>query len=196
MTPMLFLTMLSKVKSSLPNLTNTPVLSANTTLEKSTIFIRDSETVVDPHSMSAVSLTITSNLATYVSPVVGKLPVPAVDTALVLKVLEPLWTRKPETASRVRGRMEAVLDWAKVRGYRTGENPARWRGHLDHLLPAKAKVRKVEHHAALPNFTSAGVCNGINVEMLVTDRCADEDAVHYNGFPALKLSLEPSGITQ
>src|SRR5262249_44440087 len=84
------------------------------------------------------------------SPVVGKLPVAAVDTGLVLKVLEPIWTKKPETASRVRGRMEAVLDWAKVRGYRTGENPARWRGHLDHLLPAKAKVRKVEHHAALP----------------------------------------------
>jgi integrase len=91
-----------------------------------------------------------NTLATYVSPAVGKLPVSAVDTGLVLKVLEPIWTRKPETASRVRGRMEAVLDWAKVRGYRTGENPARWRGHLDHLLPAKAKVRKVEHHAALP----------------------------------------------
>jgi integrase len=90
-----------------------------------------------------------NTLATYVSPVVGKLPVSAVDTGLVLKVLEPIWTRKPETASRVRGRMEAVLDWAKARGYRAGENPARWRGHLDHLLPAKAKVRKVEHHAAL-----------------------------------------------
>ena len=91
-----------------------------------------------------------NTLATYVSPVVGKLPVSAVDAGLVLKVLEPIWTKKPETASRVRGRMEAVLDWAKARGYRTGENPARWRGHLDHLLPAKAKVRKVEHHAALP----------------------------------------------
>jgi integrase len=91
-----------------------------------------------------------NTLSTYVSPVVGKLTVSAVDTGLVLKVLEPIWARKPETASRVRGRMEAVLDWAKVRGYRTGENPARWRGHLDHLLPAKAKVRKVEHHAALP----------------------------------------------
>src|SRR5262244_3236335 len=91
-----------------------------------------------------------NTLATYASPVVGKLPVSAVDTGLVLKVLEPIWTKKPETASRVRGRMEAVLDWAKVRGYCTGENPARWRGHLDHLLPAKAKVRKVEHHAALP----------------------------------------------
>jgi integrase len=91
-----------------------------------------------------------NTLSTYVSPVLGKLPVAAVDTGLVLKVLEPIWARKPETASRVRGRMEAVLDWAKVRGYRTGENPARWRGHLDHLLPAKSKVRKVEHHAALP----------------------------------------------
>src|SRR5262249_1919284 len=90
-----------------------------------------------------------NTLATYVSPVVGKLPVPAVDSGIVHKVREPTWTRKPATASRVRGGIEAVLGWAKARGYRTGENPARWRGHLDHLLPAKAKVRKVEHHAAL-----------------------------------------------
>jgi integrase len=68
----------------------------------------------------------------------------------VLKVLEPIWKVKPETASRVRGRIEAILDWAKVRGLRQGENPARWRGHLDHLLPAKTKVRRVKHHAALP----------------------------------------------
>ena len=92
----------------------------------------------------------TNTLATYVSPVIGQLPVAAVDTGLVLKVVEPIWSKKPETASRVRGRIEVVLDWAKVRGYRDGENPARWRGHLDHLLPAKSKVRKVEHHAALP----------------------------------------------
>src|SRR5262249_11664571 len=76
-----------------------------------------------------------NTLATYVSPVVGKLPVSAADTGLVLKVLEPIWTRKPETASRVRGRMEAVLDWAKARGYRTGENPARWRGPLPRARP-------------------------------------------------------------
>jgi integrase len=68
----------------------------------------------------------------------------------VLKVLEPIWTAKPETAGRVRGRVESILDWAKARGYRTGENPARWKGHLDQLLPARSKVRKVEHHAALP----------------------------------------------
>jgi integrase len=97
----------------------------------------------------------TSTLATYVTPVFGKLPVQSVDVALVMKALEPIWNTKPETASRVRGRIERVLDWAQMRGYRDGENPARWRGHLDHLLPARAKVRKVEHHAALPYIEAA-----------------------------------------
>jgi integrase len=92
----------------------------------------------------------TATLTTYVTPVCGHLSVGAIDTGLVLKVLEPIWAKKSETASRVRGRIESVLDWAKVRGYRTGENPARWRGHLDKLLPAKSKVRRVEHHPALP----------------------------------------------
>jgi integrase len=73
-----------------------------------------------------------------------------IDVALILAILEPIWTKKPETASRVRGRVESVLDWARVRGYRTGENPARWRGHLDHLLPKKSKLRKVKPHPALP----------------------------------------------
>jgi integrase len=91
-----------------------------------------------------------ATLATYAEPVIGGLSVQAVDTSLVLKVIEPLWTTKPETASRVRGRIEAVLDWASARGFRAGENPARWRGHLDKLLPARGKVRKVEHHSALP----------------------------------------------
>ena len=71
-----------------------------------------------------------ATLATYAERVIGCLPVAAIDTALVLKVLEPIWTTKPETAGRVRGRIECILDWAKVRGYRAGENPARWRGHL------------------------------------------------------------------
>jgi len=75
--------------------------------------------------------------------------VQAIDMALVLKVIEPIWTEKPETAGRLRGRMESILDWARVRGYREGENPARWRGHLDKALPARSKVRKVKHHAAL-----------------------------------------------
>ncbi len=91
-----------------------------------------------------------NTLTTYATPVFGKLPVAAVDTALVTKVIEPLWTTKPETASRVRGRIERVLDWATTRGYRVGDNPARWRGHLDNLLPARSKVRRVKHHAALP----------------------------------------------
>jgi integrase len=91
-----------------------------------------------------------ATLGTYAEPVIGKLSVQAIDTALVLKVLEPIWTTKPETAGRVRGRIEAILDWAKARGYRASENPARWRGHLDKLLPARGKVRRVEHHAAMP----------------------------------------------
>lgn len=91
-----------------------------------------------------------ATLATYAFPVIGVLPVEAVDLGLVLKILEPIWREKPETAGRLRGRLESVLDWAAVRGYRQGDNPARWRGHLDKLLPARSKVRKVEHHAALP----------------------------------------------
>jgi integrase len=91
-----------------------------------------------------------ATLSTYAYPTIGALPVQAIDTALVLKVLEPIWTTKPETAGRLRGRMENILDFAKARGYREGENPARWRGHLDKLLPALSKVRQVEHHAALP----------------------------------------------
>jgi integrase len=91
-----------------------------------------------------------STLAQHVHPTLGALPVAAIDTGLVLKAIEPIWKTIPETASRVRGRIESVLDWAKARGYRSGENPARWRGHLDDLLPARRKLAKVEHHAALP----------------------------------------------
>jgi integrase len=90
-----------------------------------------------------------ATLSTYAYPEIGGLPVQAIDSSLVLKVLEPIWTAKPETASRVRGRLESVLDFAKARGYRGDENPARWRGHLDKLLPARSKVRQIEHHAAL-----------------------------------------------
>ncbi len=91
-----------------------------------------------------------ATLSTYASPVFGALPVAAVDVGMVMRVLEPIWSTKNETAHRVRGRVESVLDWAKAREYRTGENPARWKGHLDKLLPARGKVRKVKHHAALP----------------------------------------------
>lgn len=91
-----------------------------------------------------------NTLATYVHPAFGSLPVQDVNTTLVMNALEPIWTTKPETASRVRGRVESVLDWAKVRGLRTGENPARWRGHLDKLLPKRSKAKAVKHHPALP----------------------------------------------
>lgn len=89
-------------------------------------------------------------LEIYVYPVFGDVPVQAVDIALVMKVLDPLWRTKTETASRVRGRVETILDWASVRGYRSGENPARWRGHLQRALPARSRIQKVQHHKALP----------------------------------------------
>jgi integrase len=91
-----------------------------------------------------------ATLKTYAEPTLGALPVQVVDTALVLRVLEPIWTEKPETANRLRGRIESILDFAKAREWREGENPARWRGHLDKLLPPRSKVQSVSHHAALP----------------------------------------------
>jgi integrase len=86
----------------------------------------------------------------YVRPVLGDLPVGSVDTGAVVKIIEPLWRDKTETASRLRGRIESILDYAKARGWHTAENPARWRGHLDQLLPKRSKVQRVGHHAALP----------------------------------------------
>jgi len=91
----------------------------------------------------------TSTLATYAYPVIGNLGVQHIGQELILKILEPIWKTKTETASRLRGRLESVLDWSTVRGYRSGENPARWKGHLDKLLAAPGKIQKVEHHPAL-----------------------------------------------
>ena len=91
-----------------------------------------------------------STLATYASPVIGALPVADVDTALVVKVLAPIWNTKNETATRLRGRIESILDWATVSSFRQGENPARWRGHLDNLLANPNKVAPVKNHPALP----------------------------------------------
>ncbi len=92
----------------------------------------------------------TNTLATYASPAFGSLPVSQIETALVMRVLEPIWASKTETASRVRGRIEKILDWCKTHGYRQGENPARWKGHLENLLSAPKKTKTVEHHPALP----------------------------------------------
>lgn len=92
----------------------------------------------------------TATLETYAFPVLGEMLVCDVETAHVLRLLEPVWRTKAETASRLRGRIENILDWATVQKYRSGDNPARWRGHLDKLLPARSKVQKVQHHPALP----------------------------------------------
>jgi integrase len=91
-----------------------------------------------------------STIDAYVNPVFGDLAVADVATVHVLAALEPIWLTTPETASRLRGRIETILDFAKARGWRLGENPAAWKGHLALTLPARSKVAKVEHHAALP----------------------------------------------
>jgi integrase len=92
-----------------------------------------------------------ASLTAHIPPAIGTLPVSAVGVGHVLRVLEPIWTRIPETATRVRSRIESVLEWARVHGYRgDGANPARWRGHLDHLLPDRKRLARVKHHAALP----------------------------------------------
>jgi len=126
-----------------------------------------------------------ATLATYAEPIVGTLPVQTIDTALIMKVLEqavrdagtepavPLWRARPETASRLRGRIEAILDWAKVRGYRDGENPARWRGHLAKLLPAGAKVWKVKHYAALPYAELPGFMAALREQESISARALE-----------------------
>jgi integrase len=92
----------------------------------------------------------TNTIGTYANPTIGAISVQDVDTALVMKVLESIWSVKPETANRLRNRIELVLSWAAARGYRNGENPARWRGHLDKLLPKRSNVQQVKHFSALP----------------------------------------------
>lgn len=92
----------------------------------------------------------TATLETYAMPVFGDAPVSRIDTEIVLKALRQIWEKKPETATRLRQRIEAVIDWAIAHGYRQGTNPARWRGHLDKLLPRRSKVRAVAHHPAMP----------------------------------------------
>ena len=114
-----------------------------------------------------------ATLATYAYPVIGALPVQAVDTDLVLKVLEPIWTAKLETASRVRGRIESILDFAKARGYRDGENPGRLRGHLSNLLAAHSRVRQVEHHAALPYAELPAFLAGLHEQEGVAPRALE-----------------------
>jgi len=91
-----------------------------------------------------------STLKTYASPIVGKLPVSEIGLNHIIQILEPIWLTKTETAKRLRGRIENVLSWATVTGFRTGDNPARWKGHLENVLPKPSKVAKVKHHPSLP----------------------------------------------
>jgi integrase len=114
-----------------------------------------------------------ATLKDYASPVFGHLPVQDIDTGLVMQVIEPLWRTKTETASRTRQRIEAVLDWATVREYRQGANPARWRGHLQKLLPAKAKVRALEHLAAMPYADVPAFMADLRKRESVSARCLE-----------------------
>ena len=97
-----------------------------------------------------------NTLQTYANPVLGNLAVKDIELAHVMEVLKPIWTTKTETASRVRGRIEKVLAWATVHGYRDGDNPARWKSNLDVVLPAQNKTTTVKHHAALP-YSEIGI---------------------------------------
>ena len=91
-----------------------------------------------------------STLETYAFPIIGDMPVCDIETQHVHQLLAKIWHEKTETAARLRGRIENILGYATTAGYRTGDNPARWRGHLEHLLPARSKIQKIRHHAALP----------------------------------------------
>ena len=97
-----------------------------------------------------------STLTTYAYPVLGDMPVSEIDTDEIVQVLDPIWATKTETATRLRGRIEAILAWATVRRYRAGLNPARWKGHLDQLLAKPSRLQKVQHHAALPYSDAPG----------------------------------------
>ncbi len=112
------------------------------------------ETYIDDHKYAWKNAKHASQwrntLRDYVYPVFGTKAVDAIDTPMVVAALRPIWHTKTETATRVRQRIENILDWAKVSGYRSQENPARWRGHLDHLLPKPEKIKAAKHHAALP----------------------------------------------
>jgi integrase len=124
-----------------------------------------------------------TTLKTYVYPVFGDLPVQSIDTGLVMKVIEPIWATKTETASRLRGRIEAILDWATARKFRDRENPARWKGHLDNLLPKPSKVQKVKHHAALPYADTGGFVAALRTQ----------DGVSASGLEFLVLTAARTG---
>ena len=114
-----------------------------------------------------------NTISTYASPVIGNLAVSDIETPHIMKVLDPLWREKTETATRLRGRIEKILGWATVRGYRTGDNPARWKGHLESLLPDPAKVAVRKHHAALPWPDMAGFMTELRKQDRVSARALE-----------------------
>ncbi len=115
----------------------------------------------------------TNTLNTYASPVFGNLPVAVIDTGLVMKCLAPIWERKTETASRVRGRIESVLGWATTSGYRTGENPARWKGHLQNLLATISKSSRIKNHPSLPWQRISEFLSGLRTREGVSPRAVE-----------------------
>lgn len=114
-----------------------------------------------------------NTLSQYAFPVFGDLDVKAIDTGLITKCLEPIWLTKNETAGRVRGRIESILDWATVHEYRNGVNPARWRGHLDKLLAKPSKVQKTEHHKALPYMEINGFIGQLRQQDGIAAKCLE-----------------------
>jgi integrase len=122
---------------------------------------------------TAHELTWVTSLATYAGPIMGRLLVRDVDVTHVLAALEPIWSTKTETAARVRGRIESVLDWATTRGYREGLNPARWKGHLDTILPAASRVKRIKHQPALPASDVAAFMAALRLEAGIAARALE-----------------------
>lgn len=115
----------------------------------------------------------TNTLTTYAYPHIGELDVSSIDKAHIVNVLKPIWTTKTETASRVRGRIEKVLGWATANGHRSGENPARWRDHLEHSFPARRKVAKPESHPAMPYATIGAFMQRLREQSAVSARALE-----------------------
>jgi integrase len=128
-----------------------------------------------------------SSRASAATAVINDLPVGSIDTGLALKVLEPIWRKTPETASRVRQRCEAVINWASARSFREGPNPFQWKGHLDHLLPQPKKVRSVKHHPALPysevgalmaELRANGSVSALALQFTILTACRTSEAIN------------------
>lgn len=146
-----------------------------------------------------------STLETYAFPTIGQMPVQAIGTDDVLAILKTIWITKPETATRLRGRIESVLDYAKSRGWRTGENPAAWRGHLDNLLPARSKVAAVVHHAAVPWRELPALFDRIQTSSAISSQClaftiltaarsGEARGARWNEIGVVKITTERGGV--